>query len=165
MRSGKSTELLRLLRRIVAAGQKYLAVTYKKDNRFSGDTEAIGTHDNQQFPARKLESLDQLSLGEIEAVQYIVIDEAQFFHSVNTYAERWFLQGKHVILGALNSTWERKPFDNISPLYALTTGITYLTAICVVCGHDAPYSKRIAGGTELIEIGSESYQSVCAECY
>ncbi len=70
-----------------------------------------------------------------------------------------------MIIAALDGTYERKPFDNVSALIPLAERITKLHALCK-CGREAPFSKRIVSSEETILIGGEeSYQPACRACY
>ena len=167
MFSGKSTELVRRLKRMQAAKKPYLSLVYSKDNRyFSEDEAVIGTHDQLSAPARKIPSLSDVPQADIDAVDTIVIDEGQFFASTLHYVPTWLYQGKNVIVAALNSTWQQQPFPGISQLYAIATRITHLTAICTMCGRDAPYSKKLCENGLIVEIGgAEKYTAVCGSCF
>jgi thymidine kinase len=165
MFSGKSTELLRRVQRLKAAHKSCLSLVYSRDCRYFADAAVIGTHDQQSFPARKVTTLAEVSQAELDAVQAVVIDEAQFFADLAHFARLWSRQGKHVVVAALNGDFRQEPFANVVPLYALATGITPLSAICTGCGADAHYSRRLSGGTELEQIGgAESYTALCGTC-
>jgi thymidine kinase len=167
MFSGKSTELLRRVRRLKAAKKTWLPLVYGKDNRFSDASEDLGaTHDGDTFEARKVLTLEEVPQTDIDGVEWVVLDEAQFFPHLAEHIERWAAQGKNVIIAALNGTWQREPFPEVSALYALQTKLDSLNAICSYCGESAPYSKRLTQCTELEEIGgADKYAATCADCF
>ena len=120
-----------------------------------------------------------------EAVPYykdydvIAIDEGQFFSDVKhfnstfvlkfiqvvEFAEYFANNGKIVIVAALDATFQRKPFEVIN-LLPLAEKITKLTAVCVVCSADAPFTQRLGGGSQVELIGgTELYRPVCRKCF
>ena len=75
MFSGKTTELIRRLKRYQVAKYNCLIVRYAKDDRYSSD--GISTHDKQQLPAVSASRLSDLkALAHDRNV--IGIDEGQF---------------------------------------------------------------------------------------
>jgi len=53
MFSGKSTELLRKVKRYTIAQKKCLVISYAKDNRYSND-DVVSTHDRYRTPVLML---------------------------------------------------------------------------------------------------------------
>ncbi len=49
---------------------------------------------------------------------------------------------KHVIVAALDSTFERKPFKNVIGLVPISESIIKLDAICIGCRNMASFSRR-----------------------
>ena len=78
MYSGKTTELIRRLRRYESIGKKILTLNSKIDIR-CGDTE-IQTHDKKTYHAVKLDhlSIDAIR-SNLEEADVVAIDEANFF--------------------------------------------------------------------------------------
>jgi len=71
-----------------------------------------------------------------------------------------------VIVAALDSTFERKPFDCVSRLFCLCEDVQKLRAICQICGEEAAFTERISDETEVEVIGGlEKYRAVCRQCY
>lgn len=52
--------------------------------------------------------------------------------------------GKIVIIAGLDGTYQRKPFGRIIDLLPICEKITKLSAICIDCGDDAYFTKRIS---------------------
>eukprot|EP01114_Cavostelium_apophysatum_P019207 TRINITY_DN6126_c0_g1_i1.p1 TRINITY_DN6126_c0_g1~~TRINITY_DN6126_c0_g1_i1.p1 ORF type:complete len:191 (-),score=16.06 TRINITY_DN6126_c0_g1_i1:169-741(-) len=163
MFSGKSTELLRRIRRYTVANRKCLVIKYIKDTRISEDE--IATDVRQLWtarPAARLFETQDLS----ESVEVIGIDEGQFFPDLVLFCEHMANQGKIVIVAALDGTFERKPFGETLQLIPLSETVTKLNAVCMVCSGDAAFSKRLGSEKEVEIIGGrEKYISVCRECY
>jgi len=74
-------------------------------------------------------------------------------------------KGKIVIIAALDATFQRKPFDVIN-LLPLAEKVIKLSAVCVVCSDDAPFTQRLVENSEVELIGgTESYRPVCRKCF
>jgi len=163
MFSGKSTELIRRLKRYEVAQYKVLIVKYAKDTRY--DETSIATHDRQLLPAVSATKLTHLTC---RARDYDVIgvDEAQFFPDVLEWSEEMANCGKVVLLAALDGTFQRKPFPNILELVALAENVIKLSAVCMNCFGEAAYTKRTSEeeGIEVIG-GADKYMAVCRNCY
>jgi thymidine kinase len=164
MYSGKSSELQRQVRRHVLAKKNCLCITHQSDKRYSTDS-VISTHDNIHYPAIRVEKLSQIPEEQLERVDVIAIEEGQFFSDLSTFAEKW-VSHKMIIIAGLSSDFRRLPFENMINIYAIANSIIRLTAICVKCGNDAIFSKRITVETDLfITGGHESYVAVCRDCF
>ncbi|RNA40085.1 Thymidine cytosolic [Brachionus plicatilis] len=165
MFSGKTTELIRRMRRYETANHKCMVIKYEKDNRYD-DTDAISTHDKHMYSANVKTSclLDQ----EFSALKYSVIgiDEGQFYKDVVEFCEKMANMGKIVIVAALDGTYQRKGFGSILELVPLAESIVKLTAVCMYCYNDAAFTKRKGNETQIELIGGkESYLAVCRTCY
>jgi len=163
MFSGKSSELLRRIRRNTVAKRRCLVIKYSKDNRYSTDN--LATHDRVQWTAMPCEKL-------VEAQEYaedydvIGIDEGQFFPDVVEFSENMANKGKLVIIAALDGTFQRKPFGAVLELVPLAEHITKLTAVCMMCQSDASFSMRLSHETAVEVIGgADKYIAVCRSCF
>ncbi|QCO69502.1 recombinant pox virus thymidine kinase [Myxoma virus] len=164
MFAGKSTELIRLVKRYQIAKHECIVIKYEKDTRY-GNKNNVYTHDSTSISAISTSSLCNV----MELVKYanvIGIDEGQFFPNIATFCENMANEGKIIIVAALDGTFQRKPFENILKLIPLSEKVTKLNAVCMDCYTDASYSKRL--GTEsVIEVigGKDKYKSVCRKCF
>ena len=79
MFSGKSTELLRRIRRYRFAKKNCVVVKYKFDTRYS--KEEVSTHDKQLMPAIPATTLEEIYPA-LQKYDVIGIDEGQFFPDV-----------------------------------------------------------------------------------
>ncbi|KAM3865033.1 thymidine kinase, cytosolic [Diretmus argenteus] len=163
MFSGKSTELMRRVRRFQVAQYKCLVIKYAKDTRYS--EKGMATHDRhtiEAVPANRLEDTRSLAL---EAC-VIGIDEGQFFPDTVEFCEEMANLGKTIIVAALDGTFQRKPFGNILSLVPLAESVVKLNAVCMQCYKEAAYTKRLGEEKEVEVIGgAEKYQAACRKCY
>jgi len=164
MFSGKSTELMRRLKRYQVAQYEVLIVKYAKDVRY--DEVGIATHCGQTLPAVSATLLGELK-EKAEDYDVIGIDEGQFFADTVEFCESMANKGKVVLVAALDGTFKRQPFcNNILSLVPLAEKVTKLNAVCMNCFQDAAFSKRITldDGEEVIG-GADKYMAVCRTCY
>ncbi|XP_013785523.1 thymidine kinase, cytosolic-like isoform X2 [Limulus polyphemus] len=163
MFSGKTTELIRRLKRYEVANHSCLMIKYANDTRYSA--EQVSTHDHQTLPAVQTTELGCLK-DESKKYSVIGIDEGQFFSDIVEFAEEMANIGKVVIVAALDGTYQRQGFGNILFLVPLAESVIKLTAVCMNCFEEASYTKR-KGSEKQVEIigGPEKYKSVCRACY
>lgn len=165
MFSGKSTELLRRIRRYKIRNDSCLMLK-TKDTRYINDDDKVVTHDEYNFlDAHSCDFLfEKLDL----AMNYDVIgiDEGQFFTDIIGFSETLANHGKTVIIACLDSDYRREPFGNICQIIAKAEKITKLTSICHYCKEDASFSARITKETSIKLIGGkDKYRPVCRACY
>ncbi|XP_051939339.1 thymidine kinase, cytosolic [Hippocampus zosterae] len=163
MFSGKSTELMRRVRRFQIAQYSCLLIKYAKDTRYSDF--GVATHDKntmEAVPANCLRDVQSLALQS----SVIGIDEGQFFPDTVEFCEEMANLGKTIIVAALDGTFQRRPFGNILNLVPLAESVVKLHAVCMQCYKEAAYTKRIGAEKEVEVIGgADKYQAVCRKCY
>ncbi|GAB9465848.1 hypothetical protein Gpo141_00003238 [Globisporangium polare] len=163
MFSGKSTELIRRVRRFAHAKLQCLVVKYKNDTRYS--EEKLSTHDKMLFEAKPVTRLEEVR-PYLANADVIGIDEGQFFPDLVEFCLEAASLGKVVIVAALDGTFERKPFGSVCELIPAAENVIKLNAVCTVCGHDAAFTRRIVAdkSVELIG-GSDLYEPRCRQCF
>ncbi|XP_065115308.1 thymidine kinase, cytosolic [Paramisgurnus dabryanus] len=163
MFSGKSTELMRRVRRFQVAQYSCLLIKYAKDTRYSDS--GMATHDMstmEAVPANRLSDVRTLALQAC----VIGIDEGQFFSDTVEFCEEMANMGKTIIVAALDGTFQRKPFGNILNLVPLAESVVKLNAVCMECYKEAAYTKRLGAEKEVEVIGgADKYHAVCRQCY
>ncbi|XP_036409365.1 thymidine kinase, cytosolic-like [Megalops cyprinoides] len=163
MFSGKSTELMRRVRRFQIAQYSCLVIKYAKDTRYSD--KGVATHDKNTMaavPATRLTDVRALALD----ARVIGIDEGQFFPDTVEFCEEMANMGKTIIVAALDGTFQRKPFGNILSLVPLAESVVKLNAVCMQCFKEAAYTKRLGQEREVEVIGgADKYHAVCRACY
>ena len=159
MFSGKTQELLRRMERCRVASMNCLLIKWERDTRYSVDK--VVTHSGVGIDMTTINSLSLHDIN-VDAFDVIGIDEGQFFKDI---PHQWALDGKRVVIAALDMTFDPKPFGDIHKIVA--ERVDKLTAICNQCQSDnAIYSHKITStkGEEVIG-GSESYIPLCRMCF
>ncbi|XP_076048087.1 thymidine kinase, cytosolic-like isoform X2 [Oratosquilla oratoria] len=163
MFSGKTTELMRRLKRYQIAKHNCLIIKYAKDVRF--DLEGIATHDSQVLSAIPTTELKKLKEKAMQC-SVIGIDEGQFFPDTVEFAEEMANKGKIIVVAALDGTYMRTGFTNMLSLVPLAESVVKLTAVCVICYEPASFTKRTTSETAVEVIGgSDKYIAVCRRCH
>ncbi|XP_072167867.1 thymidine kinase, cytosolic-like [Diadema setosum] len=163
MFSGKTTELIRRMKRYQIANYDCLLIKYDKDTRY--DKHGVATHDNQVCKATAASCLSDI-YELAEEAEVIGIDEGQFFPDCVKFCERMANVGKVIIVAALDGTFQRKGFGDILNLVPLAESVIKLNAVCMRCYNEASYTKRLGYETELEVIGgADKYMAVCRLCH
>lgn len=170
MWAGKSTELLRRVRRYSITHKNLVVFTHQKDVRF-GEDMGLTTHDVmeehkaasfQVFAVTDL--LEGNAASSAERASVIAIDEGQFFMGLPLACNKWADEGKIVIVAALDTDYKREVWAPLIDLCPDT--ITKLMAICFGCGGEAAFTRRTSDETELEVVGGKGkYEAVCRACY
>lgn len=175
MSSGKTDELLRLLRRAEVARRRILLVRPAIDDRSPG--EFAESRSKARFPSLLVDPrqpISILALARERDADLVGIEEAQFFDDQLVDVVLALRDsGRHVIASGLNLDFVGRPFGPMPLLMAHADAITMLTAICVVCGDPATRTQRLVGGRPaaiddpLVVIGGfdantvETYEARC----
>jgi len=165
MFSGKSTELLRRVRRygIAFGSNNILCVKARKDNRYS--ITSISTHDQASIKAVSCVKLNDLD--DWQNYNVIAIDEGQFFDDIVPFTKMLLECGKKVIVSGLDGDFQMKPFkNNILDLIPLANESYKLNAVCMICKEDAPFTKRTTANTQQEVVGGDKmYMATCRKCH
>lgn len=164
MFSCKTETLIRRLRSAEIEGQRVQAFKPALDRRYHETR--ITSHSAQSIDAVAVDGVSKLESLVRDDTQVVGIDEAQFFGSfIVTVAKRLSGRGVRVIVAGLDMDYLGNPFDPMPQLLAVAERITKLTAVCARCGGEATRSYRIAGGHELVQVGSaDAYEARCRRC-
>lgn len=182
MFSGKSTELIRQIRREQIAEKEMQLFKFGEDARYASP-EKLASYDGSMLHAIPVaRTHDLIALVQPET-QLIVIDEIQFFDDIIIdYVSHLVDQGKRVLTAGLNLDFRGEPFPfghsstrTIADLLVRADFIVKLSAVCTYrdidgqrCGHEATRTQRLCNGepahySDPIKlIGSqESYEARC----
>ncbi len=159
MFSGKTTELVRRLKRYQIIGKRILVVNSYKDTR--SPESILKTHDNTKFECVKIKNLRDLKY---ENVDVIAIDEAQFFRGLKKFVQKALDDNKTVLLAGLDGDYKQRKFGEIVDCIPLADKVFKISAMCMDCmdGTHGPFTKRIVNNSrrELIG-GKDVYKAVC----
>ncbi|MEK6721122.1 MAG: thymidine kinase [Chloroflexota bacterium] len=175
MSSGKTDELLRLLRRAEIARRRILLVRPAVDDRTPAEyAESRSKARYPSAPVRQDEAAEILALARERDADLVGIEEGQFFdETIVSVVDALRESGRHVILTGLNLDFAGRPFGVMPTLMAMADEVTTLTAICVVCGETGTRTQRLVGGRPaasddpLVVIGGydgaamETYEARC----
>ena len=146
MFSGKTDEMLRLIRRAEIAGRRVLLVRPAMDDRTEAGS--VESRSGVAYAARSVAgSTDIPPIVTGERASVVAIDEAQFFdEELPETAEMLAAEGRSVLISGLDQDFLGRPFNTMPTLLELADQVTKLTAICTVCGADATRTQRMVGG-------------------
>jgi thymidine kinase len=165
MFSGKTSELIRRLKRLKVIGKNILVVNSAKDTR--SPDEVLKTHDNVKFNCLKVYDIfEVLKQVEFDEADVIAIDEAQFFPKLRRFVECCLLVNKSVILAGLDADSFQQKFGELIDCIPLACEVTKLSALCMHCnnGVSGPFTKRLVDDQRLELIGgSDMYEAVCRD--
>ena len=180
MFAGKTSELLRRVRRHRIAKRKCTLIKHKSDTRYSSNK--ITTHDKQSSCNRhKVHAttlLDDVNETLLNESHVIAIDEGQFFVDLAAFCETWANRNKIVIVSGLDADFQRNAFTSMIELVPLAEMVTKMCAVCYKCGRDASFSQRYESSPadsdsssseeqqqQMMVGGSEIYRATCRQCY
>ncbi|OHS96612.1 thymidine kinase family protein [Tritrichomonas foetus] len=130
--SGKTTELMRILKRHQYAGKRLCLITTK-------DMKGIEKYNG--IVTKKLPKVDDL-----KDYQVIGVDEGQRFKGLGDWADALANEGKLVEISSLDaSDSTSEPFDEIMSLIPRCEEVTKLDSVCPITGLPAPFSVFISG--------------------
>jgi thymidine kinase len=164
MFSGKSEELIRRLKCARIAKQRI--VCFKPDIDLRYHTTAIASHSAQTHDAcvvANVERLKEALFAQIDQVEVIGIDEAQFFdENLLVLSLELVHLGKRVLIAGLDTTFAGEPFSPIPDLMAVADEVVKLSAVCMRCGAPAIHTQRLGGSQELVMVGAAGmYEARC----
>jgi thymidine kinase len=170
---GKTEELIRQVKRAAIGKKRVQVFKHAIDTRYGNDRK-LHSHAGISFESDLITHADQILKRLHTKTEIVAIDEAQWFgETLVPIVETLLSQGKKVLVAGLATTFDREPFAPVPTLMAMADKVTKLSAICVICGDDAVYHKRVKRSKKLDPkvadpsfVGKlESYQARCRRCY
>ena len=158
MFSGKTTELLRIAKRLSSINLKVLLLNYYEDTRYS--TTEMSTHDKESLPCVFVKDLEEINYDNYDI---ICINEAQFFNNLVDFCKKAVNKSKTLYVCGLDGDYKQERFGEILDLIPLCDTINKLHAFCAVCknGTAANFTKRLTSENSQKLIGTEQYIPVC----
>jgi thymidine kinase len=165
MFSGKSEELIRLLRRAAIARQRIEVFKPALDNRF--DTRDVVSHSQWRIPCEVVERAEEITHRVDPRTEVVGIDEAQFFDDALPEAcSRLASLGKRVIVAGLDMDYRGIPFGPMPTILAIAEKVHKISAICSRCGAPAAYTQRLTESREQVVVGAaDIYEARCRRCH
>ena len=170
MFSGKTTELLRIAKRLKSINLKVLLINYAEDTRYS--TTEMTTHDKESMPCIFVNKLKEVFINEkyenyeefiFERYDVFCINEAQFFSDLVEFCKELLKNNKTIYVCGLDGDYKQEKFGELIDLVPMCDTITKLHAFCSICknGNKAHFTKRIIDSKEQKLIGTKEYIPVC----
>lgn len=165
MFSGKSEELIRLLRRAAIARQRVEVFKPALDNRF--DSTDVVSHSQWRIPCEVVERADEILARVNPRTEVVGIDEAQFFDEALPKACNHLASlGKRVIVAGLDMDYRGIPFGPMPTILAIAEKVDKISAICSRCGAPAAYTQRLTESRQQVVVGAaDIYEARCRRCH
>lgn len=163
MFSGKSSEVLRHIRRWQSVGKRVVVVNHVSDVRYGRG--AIVTHDGCDITAVCATRLSEAAAA-LEGAEVVVVDEAQFFPDLLEVVAAASDGPAMWIVAGLSGDSRRERFGQVLDLVPIADEIIHQTALCSVCrdGTPAPFTLRIpeaAAAGQVLVGAADVYRPVC----
>ena len=168
MFAGKSTELIRRIRRLDILQKQYIVLKPIIDTRYS--KEHIVSHNNEKINCLSYEKIkDFIELTNLKNIDTVFIDEAQFFPDLKEgVIDILENKKKNVVIVGLDGDFNRNRFGQVLDLIPYCDTCVKFSALCKICNDGTPgiFSQKISGKDDQIEVGScDLYNSVCRKHY
>jgi thymidine kinase len=173
MYCGKTEELIRQVKRATIAKKQVQVFKHAIDTRYGNDRKVF-SHAGLSFQSELVTSAKEIVNNVHPKTEFVAIDEAQWFgEALVPVVMKLISEGKHVIVSGLAMTYDRQPFVPMPTLMAMADKVTKLSAICVICGAEAPFHKRISNGKHIDPLTADpklvgrtdSYEARCRNCF
>ncbi len=187
MFSNKTLTLITCVERYYYAKKRCIIIKHSIDTRYDHLSKHGGLICNNGVEYSTIPIVTSTVLGAVDISSYDVIGvtEAQFYTDL-LIVDDWATAGKIVICDGLDGDINRCNFGNIHMLIPKCEEVVKLNAVCISCGANAAFTRRIAARSTNIEHqtehinapegslsatnivdpgGSDKYQPVCRGCY
>jgi thymidine kinase len=164
MFSGKTEELIRRIKKVELANEKYIIFRPKIDSR--NPENKIISHAKNEISASIVSSPKEI-LDLSVNYPVIGIDEAQFFDlSIVDVCNLLANKGHRLIIAGLDMDYEGNPFGPMPNLMACAEDVMKVHAVCMETGNPAGYSYRKNSSDDLVLIGEKKeYKPLSREAF
>lgn len=164
MFSGKTEELIRRIKKVELADEKYIIFRPKIDSR--NPENKIISHAKNEISASIVSSPKEI-LDLSVNYPVIGIDEAQFFdQSIIDVCNLLANKGHRLIIAGLDMDFEGNPFGPMPNLMACAEDVMKVHAVCMETGNPAGYSYRKDNSDDLVLIGEKKeYKPLSREAF
>lgn len=171
MKSAKTLSLIHAHHLRLTAKQGASAFRPKRDTR--GEVDRISSRfGNVSIPAIAVATPQEILLHINRDVQYVSIDEVQFFSDEIVAVSAKLLKSVDVAVAGLDLDYRALPFGPMSELLAMADEVHKFSAVCDVCGASARFTQRLTNGSPsrlnepLVMIdGEATYEARCHKCF
>jgi thymidine kinase len=165
MFSGKTEELIRLLKRAQHAKQQTQVFKPRIDVRYSETN--VASHDGNQITSVVVDRAIEIENLLKPETRVVGIDEGQFFDpEIVGVATRLADRGIRVLIAGLDMDWRGEPFHPMPALMAVAEKVQKLQAVCVACGGAASRTQRLIKSTDSVVVGDHTaYEARCRQCF
>jgi len=161
MMSSKTTRLIGAVDRFRYQSQRVLAFKPKMDRRYA--KEEITTHNGGKLEALIVSTGDEI-LRHVDVYEpdVVAVDEAFMIDGSADALIQIYRRGVSVVVSSIEMSANCNSFPEIEKILPWATNVETCTAVCVVCGEDAPYTqKKVNDIAEITVGGSELYEPRC----
>lgn len=163
MFSGKSSLLLRDVRRYRRMGKPVVVFKPKLDTRYADSS--IVTHDGERLDAIQIgtgvELIECLAQSD-ETHTVVAVDEAFMIEGIAQTLNWLFMQGLTIVVSSLDLGSSVTPFAEITEMFPFATRVEKCTAVCAVCKGVAAYTyRKIDDESEILVGGDDEYEPRC----
>ena len=164
MFSGKTEELIRRIKKVELANEKYIIFRPKIDSR--NPENKIISHAKNEISASIVSNPKEI-LDLSVNYPVIGIDEAQFFDlSIVDVCNLLANKGHRLIIAGLDMDYEGNPFGPMPNLMACAEDVMKVHAVCMETGNPAGYSYRKNSSDDLVLIGEKKeYKPLSREAF
>lgn len=173
MYCGKTEELIRQVK-CAAIGKKHVQVfKHAIDTRY-GKAKKVYSHAGLSFESERITKASQILKKLHLNTEVVGVDEAQWFgDELIPVVTELLKSGRRVLVSGLALTFDRTPFAPMPTLMAMADKVTKLSAICVICGEEAVFHKRIVKNSTVNPLladpslvgRSDAYEARCRKCF
>ena len=175
MYCGKTEELIRQVKRAKIGKGTVQVFKHKNDVRYGKDKK-LYSHAGISFDCEIIDKTKEILAKTDKHTKIIAIDEAQWLgEELVSVVQELLNMGKHVIITGLAMTFDRQPFVPIPTLMAMADKVTKLSSVCMLCGEDAVYHKRISKRSKINPLENDPsllkslkdsvYEARCRKCF
>lgn len=169
MFAGKSTELIKRIRKLNVLDKKYISIKPIIDNRYAEDK--IVSHNNDRINCYCFDTIEDFINNNnynVNTLNTVFIEEGQFFPDLKEGVLRLIEDFDcNVVIVGLDGDSNRNKFGQILDLIPYCDSCTKITALCKRCNDGTPaiFSHRNNSNTNQIEVGAAVYEALCRKHY
>lgn len=166
MFSNKTLTLLTRIEKHRIAKKRCVVIKHSIDTRYSMNAMAGGIVCNNgiEYTSAPVRTAGRLSDIDVAPYDVIGVTESQFFDDL-LVVDQWADMGKVVICDGLDGDSNKANFGEIHRLLPLCESVIKLNAVCMYCGADAAFTRRLTESLGIDIGGTDKYTAVCRQCH